>query len=160
MKIPETMFEVGGNVGWFAKAASEYGVKEIDAVDLNPLSVEIANTKMGIANYAGVAMDFAEYPPHRQYDLVVALDYLEHTYTPWADLQKLTSMVTPGGVLLIKTFLDDKDTNREMLAPPTHAIHWTTPVLRGAIERTGLVIRHWADGYKGFMPEIIAQKPQ
>lgn len=152
--IPQSMFEVGGLVGWFAVAASKFGIPLIHGCDLNPHGVRLAN-EQGIPF---VACDFADYEPSQQYELVVALDYLEHTYRPWQDLQKLAGMIAPGGIFLAKTFLDELDTEREMLAPPTHAIHWTTPVLRSAIERAGLMVRQWLPGYKGWMPEIIAQK--
>lgn len=156
-RIPQTMLEIGGNVGWFAKAASEFGVKEIDGVDLNPYAVHLAVTGHGIPHYIGMACDFADFTPVRQYAMIVALDYMEHTYRPWQDLVKMASVLEPGGVLLLKTFVDELDTKHEMLAPPSHAIHWTTPVLRGAIERAGLTVKDWRVDY-GFMPIIIANK--
>jgi SAM-dependent methyltransferase len=157
-RVPETMFEVGGLVGWFARYAAEFGVKLIDGCDLNPHGVALARQQPGMENQSGyVAGDFGEYVPTRQYELVVALDFLEHTYYPWQDLQKLASMIEPGGVLLLKTFLDDLDVNREMLSPPTHSVHWVSGVLRGAIERTGLVIKDWRIDYN-YMPIVIAMK--
>jgi SAM-dependent methyltransferase len=159
--IPRTMFEVGGLVGWFAVAARDFGVSWIDGCDLNPHGVDIARREHGLIGYE--PGDFADYIPKRKYDFVVALDYLEHTYRPWQDLQKLAAMLEPGGVFLAKTFLDDLDVNHEQLAPPTHAIHWTTPVLRKAIERVGLTIKQFRMDYPRdhpYMPIIIAQKTQ
>jgi 2-polyprenyl-3-methyl-5-hydroxy-6-metoxy-1,4-benzoquinol methylase len=156
--VPETMFEVGGNVGWFAKAAAEFGVASIDAVDLNPLAVKLANEQQGIPNYHAVAGDFAGFFTTRQHALVVALDYLEHTYTPWQDLQKFAGMMPPGGVFLAKTFLDECDLKHEQLAPPSHTIHWTEKTLRGAVERAGLTMKRWRIDYGGYQVILIAKK--
>lgn len=162
--VPATMFEVGGLVGWFAKAARDFGVGWIDGCDLNPTGVALA--RQNGATFT--ACDFADYDPKctcghvEQYELVVGLDVLEHVYTPRATLEKMAAMIEPGGVFLAKTFLDDLDVDHEQLAPPTHSIHWTTPVLRGAIERAGLTIKQWRMDYppppRSYMPIIIAQK--
>jgi len=153
---PTSYFELGGCVGWFAKFARDYGVPgPYYGVDINAHAVKLANEHHGCSF---VACDFTSYATVRfPFDFIVCQDYLEHTYTPWTDLKRLADMLQPGGVMLLKTFVDELDTKHEMLAPPTHAIHWTTPVLRGAIERAGLTIKSWIVDYQ-FMPLVIAQK--
>ena len=155
--IPQTMFEVGGNVGWFAVAARDFGVPLIDGCDLNPFAVGLAQQGHGLAGYE--AGDFADYQPKRQYELTVGLDYLEHTYTPKQDIEKLYGMTQPGGVFLFKTFLDERDFKHEQLSPPSHAIHWTEVVLRREIERVGFNIRTWRYDYGDYFVITIAQKP-
>ena len=154
--MPTSYFELGGCVGWFAVFAREYGVTgPFHGVDINAHAAKIAQERQALPYFQ--ACDFADYTPDRQYEFIVCQDYLEHTYYPWTDLQKLAGMLQPGGVMLIKTFVDELDPNHEMLAPPTHAIHWTTPVLRGALERAGLTIKSWVVDYT-FMVIIIVQK--
>ena len=159
-RIPNSMFEVGGNVGWFSLMAKDCGVPVIDGCDLNPHAVKLAREQHGLTGYE--AGDFANYEPTRRYEMIVANDYLEHTYTPRADLENMASMIVPGGVFLFKTFLDERDTRHEMLAPPSHSLHWTEPVLREAIERTGMKIVNWRLDYPAVDPYFvigIARKP-
>lgn len=162
-RVPGNMLEVGGNVGWFSVCARDFGVKEIYGCDINPFATAIAQERNGLAGH--VTSDFADYDRGRAMDggldFVVALDYLEHTYTPWADIQKMVRMLAPGGVLLAKTFLDEEDIRREMLAPPCHSIHWTKHTLTGAIQRAGLSIKQFRMDYPAdhpYMVIVIAQK--
>ncbi len=155
---PTSYFELGGSVGWFAVTAREFGVLgPYFGCDINEHAARIARAKQGLPWF--IAKDFADYKPWYRYELIVCLDYLEHTYTPWQDLQKLAAMLQPGGVLLAKTFLDELDVNHEQLSPPSHAIHWTTDVLRGAVERAGLEIKNWKIDFGGYQVILIAQKP-
>jgi 2-polyprenyl-3-methyl-5-hydroxy-6-metoxy-1,4-benzoquinol methylase len=155
-RTPTTMFEVGGGVGWFSVFAREAGIPGITGLDLDECAVKIAHDELCLDFTAG---DFLEYEPRLKHDMVVALDYLEHTYHPRQDMDKLTAMLNPGGVMLLKTFLDEFDYAREMLAPPTHAIHWTTHTLRREIIERGLEIKQWRLDYGGYFVIIIAQKP-
>lgn len=153
----KSMFEIAGSAGWFGVAAKATGLEVIEGVELNTFAAAICRERQGLPGIE--AGDFLEYQPRRTYDLVVALDYLEHTYFPRQNLQKMADMTNPGGVVMLKTFLDELDVNHEQLAPPVHCIHWTEPTLRRAIEAAGLEIGHWLIGYGDYQIEIVAKKP-
>lgn len=155
-RLPQSMFEVAPCVGWLAVEARKFGIPVIDGIDLNVHGVAICNEKQGLPGI--VAGDFLTYEPHRKYEMVAALDYLEHTYHPKQDLRKIADMLEPGGVFLGKTFLDEYDTKREMLAPPCHSCHWTELVLRRELANVGLDVKHWRMDYGGFFVIFVAQK--
>jgi 2-polyprenyl-3-methyl-5-hydroxy-6-metoxy-1,4-benzoquinol methylase len=131
-----------GSVGWFAYALlSIYPkISAYDGCEVNKFAAEISNREWGTTISAG---SFDQFTPTRQYDLAVLLDVIEHTWTPWDDMKKIAGMVRPGGALLLKTFLEDMDPQRTMEAPPFHAHHFTTPVLRKMIEKVGFEIKEW-----------------
>lgn len=155
-RIPQSMFEVGGCSGWFAVNARDFGIPLIHGLDLNKYAAAICREKQGFPNIE--AGDFLDYQPTRKYELVVALDYLEHTYHPRQDLEKFASMLEPGGLLLTKTFLDEFDYKHEMLAPPVHCAHWTSDVLRHEFEKVGLKVVLWKPDWGGFVYFFICQK--
>ena len=73
----------------------------------------------------------------RQYDIVTAMEVIEHTLSPSAFLQSLKALVRPGGVLFIET----GNWNLVRLVPktpyvmPEGHIHYLTPVTLGAFFR-------------------------
>lgn len=154
--VPATMFEIAGAVGWFSVAALAAGVELVEGCDLNLYAVKVAREKHGLTGFE--AGDFLDYKPHQQYEMVVALDYLEHTYHPKQDLAKIASMLVPGGVALLKTFFDEFDPDHEMLAPPVHCAHWTKPVLVREVEKAGMKVVKLREDYRGYVWEIIGRK--
>lgn len=154
--VPQSMFEVGGAVGWFMVDAREYGVPLIHGLDLNKYAVEICREKQGFPDVE--SGDFLEYQPKRRYELVTALDYLEHSYNSRQDLAKFAEMLEPGGIFLAKTFFDEFDHEHEMLAPPVHSVHWTTPVLQRELSKVGLNICTWKEDWKGFFYVFTCRK--
>jgi len=154
--MPKSMYEIGCGVGWFALAARELGITEIRGIDINPFAVQVCNEKQGLLGITNG--DFFDEPVTWNYDLVVAMDVLEHVYHAKETLDKISRLLWPGGLFLFKTFCDEKDIQREMLSPPTHAVHWTESILRREIERAGMNIVSWTWDYGGYMVIGIARK--
>lgn len=139
---PKSLFELGTSVGWFAQAAlaraKEWGGLRYGGVDANVFSAREARERFGL-NVQGTTFSKYEISPREIgfYDLVAGFDFLEHTYTPRTDLEKLRTMTRAGGVLVIKTFVDDNDPKGTYVHPVFHHYHFTLKTLREVIERAG-----------------------
>lgn len=158
---PVKFFEVGCAIGRFLHVLNErhgYDVDQLHGTDINPYSVKIANEKYGLKRV--FHSDFHEFQPKypEQFDMIIALDYIEHTYFPKEDLLKLSSMLKSGGTLVMKTFLEDLDTEHTMLMPPCHAGHFFGDVLYSLIRRTGFKIVKWDVEVKWSQVLIVARK--
>lgn len=150
-RAPTSMFELGSSVGWFAKAALARSIAtgmplKYAGVDANIYSAAIGRERMGL-DIQGTT--FSKYTiSHGQrssYDLLVGLDYLEHTYTPKSDLEKLRTLARPGGVLVIKTFVEDNDAEGTYIHPVFHHYHFTLATLRRIIEDAGWKVANFDD---------------
>ncbi len=152
--VPEDIFEVGGGIGLLGFFYKEkYKNVIYDGCEINKYCVEIANREFGL-NYA--TGEFREYTTDKLYDCGLMMDYIEHSYNPMEDLQKMASIIKPGGVFMLKTFLEELDTKREMEAPFGHAYHFYGKVLRKMLEEVGFEIVHWIEDW--IMVTIIARK--
>lgn len=148
---PRSMFEVGTSVGWFSKAATEraleqWGEFESAGCDANIFSARLARERNGL-NVQGTTFSGYQIAPEQlgRYDLIVGYDFLEHTYTPRSDLEKLHTMAAPGAMLAIKTFVDDLDPTGSMIHPAFHHHHFTRATLREVITRTGWAVEEFDD---------------
>jgi SAM-dependent methyltransferase len=154
----ESIFEIGGSIGRFLEVArDQFDVKVCDGCEINEEAVKIANSKMGLTGM--VAGDFLTYRPSRSYDCVVALDYIEHTYHPNEDLAKANSMLKPGGVLALKTFLEELDPGMSMVDYPWHSHHFFGDVLYRIVTQNDFSIVHW-EPTAGNQVFLIARKQQ
>lgn len=136
----ESLFEIGCTIGFFLSLAKERGLST-GGCELNHFACDAGRKYYGLEGVHKGA--FADYIPGLKYDCVVALDYIEHTFTPYDDLRKMYGMLNPGGVLQLKTFLEELDTDRDMVAPPCHSHHFFGHVLRKMVESCGFSITDW-----------------
>lgn len=93
------LLEVGAGRGGLVRQALSRGwivsATELSSVGLSALR------SMGVDFFAGDLLD-APFP-ERSYDLVVALELLEHIPDPTAYLRRLALLARPGGLLLLTT---------------------------------------------------------
>jgi len=152
--IPPSLYEAGFGAGAMLVLARSRGWK-VAGCDLNGRSVALlakghrikcANARFQDAKVKGT------------HDLVVMLDYIEHTETPRQDLEKARRILRPGGALLLKTFYDEFHVEAgitpESVGPEvgfshysvegtgyfdpwSHPWHFDKPVLKELIERCG-----------------------
>ena len=150
----QTIYEIGGSVGWFSYFVKQINPTiQVDGCEVNSFAVEIANREFGLNYTAGSFLETSVIEG-KQYDCIVALDYIEHTFTPYDDLKKMASMVKTGGILLLKTFLEELDVNRTMEAPIGHSHHFFGNVLKDMIIKSGFRIVEW--NLEGIMVNAIA----
>jgi SAM-dependent methyltransferase len=91
--------EVGAGLGGFTRAALERGWK-VDATEISRSALE----RLGElpARTFGGSIEEARYP-EGSFDLVVALEVLEHIPDPLPHLLELSRVTRPGGLLLLTT---------------------------------------------------------
>lgn len=148
-------YEIGGSVGWLS-----YNIKKnhpcmiIDGCELNRFSVQVANEKFGL-NYTNGVFDNISVKDNN-YDVIFAMDYIEHTFTPFDDLKKCYGILKTGGLIYMKTFLEELDVDRTMEAPIGHSHHFFGYVLREMIEKSGFKILKWV--LEGVQVIIIGEK--
>ena len=151
----DSVFEVGGGVGWFLRAAQDEGASVLDGCDLNHHAVRIQREGQGFEGV--VCGHFCDHIPSQQYDLIVALDYIEHTRTPFDDLRKMREMARLGGALLLKTFTEEGNADGHYTNPAGHPIHFWGRVLRRMIQDAGWEIVSWLP--EGAQVLVIARRP-
>lgn len=137
-----SIFEIGGSIGRFLEVArDDFGITTVDGCEINDEAVRIANRNLGL--HGMVAGDFLGYHATRLYDCIVALDYIEHTYSPNEDIKKASEMLNPGGALVIKTFLEELDPLQSMVDYPWHSHHFFGDVLFRMVTQNNFRIVHW-----------------
>ncbi len=93
-----TVLDVGSGRGWFSLAAAKLGA-EVTALDLseeNLLRIRAEDHK--IKTVYGDACDI---PDLGKFDLIVALEVLEHLVEPEQALKSMRKRLKPGGTLLV-----------------------------------------------------------
>lgn len=147
--MPRSLLEVGTSIGWFMKFGRErFAANDADlrvrGCDANSFAADLGRERFGFDIFAGTfqAMPAVE---GERYDLVTALDYIEHTYTPLEDLRKMQAMANPGGILFIKTFIEEMDSSGSYIHPVFHANHFSARALKLAVERAGWRILEFDD---------------
>lgn len=148
---PRAMFELGSSVGWFAKAACARAKEKWDGMtyagcDANIFAAEIGRNEFGLDIQGTTFSKYAIQPEQiGAYDLLVAFDFLEHSYTPRSDLQKLRTLASKNACLIIKTFVDDNDPEGNYVHPVFHHHHFTLRTLRAVVEKAGWKIVDFND---------------
>lgn len=103
-QLPATqlsVLDVGGGAGSQLDAvrACDARVRFTQVVDFDVRAAEVAKAN-GHAFFCGRIEDFET---DRRFDLILALNLIEHVQNPLAVLQKLRSMLSPAGAILVKT---------------------------------------------------------
>lgn len=138
----KAIYEIGTSVGWLSHFIKEVNPSiQFDGCELNQYSVKIANEKFGLNITAGVFESVM--PKENNYDVVLAMDYIEHTFTPYDDLKKMYAIMKPGGIIFLKTFLEELDITYSMQSPIGHSHHFFGHVLRKMLEDCGFSIVEW-----------------
>lgn len=96
-----SVLDVGGGAGSQLDAvrACDARVRYTQVVDFDARAAEVATAK-GHAFFCGRIEDFE---PDRTFDLILLLNLIEHVQSPLEVLEKLRSMLTPAGIMLVKT---------------------------------------------------------
>lgn len=94
-----TVLDIGSGRGWFSLAAAKLGA-EVTAVDLSAENLKrIKEANPGIETVFG---DACELPTlGNKYDLIVALEVMEHLVEPAQALKSLQKYLKPDGILLL-----------------------------------------------------------
>lgn len=133
------ILDVGCGVGWSlfhfkVKGASQSSI----GVEPSKTAADLARDKLKL-NIVELPFSKCSESQLGRFDMVHANDVIEHTYTPFDDLNKMRRLVKYGGVLYLKTFAEDLDEvkGRTMLNPPGHAHHITQEVMKKMLAYSG-----------------------
>lgn len=156
-RAPVSLIEAGTCVGWLLKAA-QATIPKVCGCDANHFAVEIGRDKLGLDLRAGT---FLSLPFDPSYDIIVAMDYIEHTYTPVEDLKKMYALANPGAVLMVKTFLEDLDGSEAYVNAVHHVNHFSAATLKRALVYAGWQVLEFDDQRERYIAQVIvyAGKP-
>jgi SAM-dependent methyltransferase len=140
------LLDVGCAAGYLLDAAQAAGF-ESEGVDQTPHTVAEARAK-GHRVTLGTLDDVARQQPSstRQFDVVTALDVIEHVPEPQLFLQQLADFTRPGGVIVLSTpnysglvarWMGPRD---PYMTPPEHLNFFTFHGLKELARRTRLEI--------------------
>lgn len=95
------VLDVGGGAGWELRALRESDprVSHTQVVDLDAGAAELAASN-GHQYFCGRIED---YRTDARFDLIVLLNLIEHVKDPGQVLRKVTSLLSPNGLVLLKT---------------------------------------------------------
>lgn len=128
------ILEAGAGPGGNLAMLSEFG--ELEAFELNEHARRIASARSGIKVRPGALPDDISYPPD-SFDLITALDVIEHIDASRESVWALAKLLRPGGRLLITVpayaWLWSEHDERHH-----HRRRYTRPAVREMTERAGL----------------------
>jgi 2-polyprenyl-3-methyl-5-hydroxy-6-metoxy-1,4-benzoquinol methylase len=100
--------EVGGGHGLYVWTALQKLPENtrFDLLDISPSSIELAEKIVGPSRVNYVLMDIFEYEASQPYDFITAGEIIEHLENPLAFLQKISSLLNPGGTIYFTTSIN------------------------------------------------------
>lgn len=140
------VLDVGGGAGWelCALRDSDPRVSDTHVVDLDPGASALARSN-GHDYFCGRIED---YETTHRFDLVLLLNLIEHVRDPEQVLRKVASLLSPGGLVVVKTpnydALDARLFRRHNWAGlhcPRHWVLFTQDSFARLAQRSGLCIR-------------------
>ncbi|MBT8445580.1 MAG: methyltransferase domain-containing protein [Gammaproteobacteria bacterium] len=164
------LLEIGCGTGSTAIVHASY-VKEIDAIDISPRMIEIAEGKAAAANISNInfrcmAIDDLS-APNESFDMVLGLSIL-HLLENWqAVIAQVHNMLKPGGKFVTSTAcIGDIMPLFRLVAPLGRAVGlmpyvsiFSADDLKGSFDSAGFSIDHeWQPGRKASV-FIVAGKP-
>lgn len=95
------VLDVGGGAGWELRSLrqSDARVRHTQVVDLDPGAQKLAEAN-GHSYFCGRVEEFET---SERFDLIVLLNLIEHVRDPRAVMRKVSALLAPGGLVLIKT---------------------------------------------------------
>lgn len=95
------VLDIGGGTGWMLDILKKTDprISFTQVADIDPQAKAIAEQN-GHAYFEGIVEDFNT---DKKFDLILMLNLVEHVADPLAVLQKAESLLSPGGIIVIKT---------------------------------------------------------
>jgi len=143
-----SILDIGCGSGGLVRALRAYGA---DAAGFDTSASAQRLCKQYATPMVATTLDEL-YGSNRRYDIVTAVEVIEHTFSPLAFLESISRLVRPGGVLFIGTGnwnLVRLDPGTPYVMPEGH-IHYLTPVTLGkyfhkaGLQTTGTFNFMWA----------------
>jgi 2-polyprenyl-3-methyl-5-hydroxy-6-metoxy-1,4-benzoquinol methylase len=157
--VPPRLLDVGCGAGFLLKVARELKF-ESEGLEVSSEIVKRGGGDFKIHSFEG---NFENIPSMRPFDVIVLWDVLEHLAKPVQALERLKSVLRPGGCFLLRTINEDCLLSQAsvMLArlglPAAarrmheiyHVIYFNSKTLEQCLTRSGLKVR---ERWKGEFP--------
>jgi 2-polyprenyl-3-methyl-5-hydroxy-6-metoxy-1,4-benzoquinol methylase len=156
-RTPKRLFDMGCGAGTTLMAARELGIEtwgnDVNKAAVNMLRGDGHNVHLGFTNELDL--------PTNYFDIVLNFDYLEHSYSPMADLRTCFDLLPAGGVMYLKTLYLDCPSHREkgeawQLFGIGHFYFFTPEMLLSMIKACGFEV---LDVKKGQLIFVAARRP-
>lgn len=155
------LHDVGCGVGFLLVDARDMGLL-VTGNDLNGYACKRMKTEFGLEVYCE---SISNIPLQNQtIDVMIAKDYLEHTWTPYDDLVAMYNYLRPGGCLHVETFhincrkYDELGPKWKMLGF-NHVYHYSPDTLQALLEKAGFQISTIDYSYETILVKINAVRP-
>jgi SAM-dependent methyltransferase len=148
------ILEAGAGPGGNLAMLSEFG--QLEAFELDEGARRIASARSGIEVQHGELPDDINYDPG-SFDLIVALDVIEHIDADRESVQALAKLLKPGARLLITVpaygWLWSEHDNRHH-----HKIRYTRPQVRKLAEDAGLAVEKCSHFNSFLFPLVVGMR--
>ncbi len=141
VRKPGFIFDIGAATGFFLEIAQERGWK-VAGVEISAYAAQLAQKK-GIAVQSGVLKDAQLDAP---VDVATLWDVIEHVQDPIQEMQQVSRILKPGGIVLFTT-PDFRSGYARLLGkrwhaivPPEHLHFFTRQSMRLLLEQTGFEV--------------------
>ena len=148
---PASVLDIGCAYGFFLDEARKLGMS-VRGLDLSENAIEWMEKKLGIKGTVGLSSDAPDGP----FDIVTAIEVIEHARDPHSFLDDLCKRLNAGGLLMIVTGANDTPAARLLgkrwwyLNPPDHRSIFSRSALKKLITDKGfnilehsLIPYHW-----------------
>jgi 2-polyprenyl-3-methyl-5-hydroxy-6-metoxy-1,4-benzoquinol methylase len=138
----KALFEVGCAYGFFLELARRT-FSRASGIDISTEAVTHARDVLGVNAGPG---DFLSAPLEDRYDVVCMWDVIEHLSRPDLFLERIASLLVPGGILALTTGDIDSMNARirgarwRLIHPPTHLHYFSQRTLQTLLARFGLQV--------------------
>ena len=100
----QTILDIGCGAGFLTNALALYGHR-VTGIDLSPSSLEIARQQDSTSSVQFAQADAHHLPfSENSFDVVCAMDLLEHVEKPFAVIREAARVLKPGGLFFFHTF--------------------------------------------------------
>lgn len=149
----ESLLDIGAGAGSLVAQALKEGW-EAAGLECLPEACRQAQSLHGVQLIPG---DLYTYSPETLYGVVTMFEVIEHLHRPKEAIQKASSLLKPGGVLVLSTPISDSRYCKSIRLitdfwwnEPGHLCYFDDATMRRYIEEAGLCIVRAADSQQGF----------
>ena len=158
---PQSMLDVGCAYGYFLDEARKLGLS-VHGLDISESAIQWMEKHLDIKGTVGLSSD----APNGPFDLITAVEVIEHTHDPHSFLDDLYGRLKKGGVLVITTGANDTLIPQLIgkrwwyLNPPDHCSIFSRSALKKLITDKGfnilehsLIPYHWV-GFNNMLLKV------
>ena len=135
----KSIFEIGSAYGFFLAVAQKY-FATVEGVDISTDAVMFARQELHLPV---AEADFLDYTPSRSVDVACLWDTVEHLESPHLYLEKLSGVMSAGGIIAITTgdvgsaVARMRGRHWRQIHPPTHLHYFSKQTLTDLLTRHG-----------------------